>query len=198
MKRIKTLSLFLLMAALVFAGCGNEAATTEAATTEIATTEVATTQAPETAGETTETAGETTETAGETTETASNVDIEKGPVDVEALKEQGKPIFLQFSQDGCPPCEQMLPVIKTLQDEFQDRVIVQYVDARQNMELAYNMGLQYTPTQIFITKSGEYFTTDKLQMAENQTPDGGVVPTNVGFVDEELMRQVLEELEQAK
>lgn len=189
MKRIKTLSLFLLMAALVFAGCGNEAATTEAATTEIATTEVATTQAPET-----ETTAETTEA----TETASNVDIEKGPVDVEALKEQGKPIFLQFSQDGCPPCEQMLPVIKTLQDEFQDRVIVQYVDARQNMELAYNMGLQYTPTQIFITKSGEYFTTDKLQMAENQTPDGGVVPTNVGFVDEELMRQVLEELEQAE
>lgn len=183
MKRIKTLSLFLLMAALVFAGCGNEA-TTEATTTEIATTEVATTQAPE--------------TAGETTETASKVDIEKGPVDVEALKEQGKPIFLQFSQDGCPPCEQMLPVIKTLQDEFQDRVTVQYVDARQNMELAYNMGLQYTPTQIFITKSGEYFTTDKLQMAENQTPDGGVVPTNVGFVDEELMRQVLEELEQAE
>lgn len=191
MKSLKKWFALVAVFCVVFTACAQETATTEAAATEVTTTE-ATTEAA-----TTDAITETTEANAPNTNSVV-MDIEKEVVNLDELKAEGKPIYLQISQDGCKPCEEMIPIVKKLRDEFADRVIVQYVDAQQNLELAYNMGVQYTPTQVFITESGEFFTTDKLQMVDNKNQQGDIVPVNVGFVPEETMREVLEQLENAQ
>lgn len=179
--RTKSLVTLLLILALAITGCSDKAKT-EAATDAV--TDAAVTEA------TTQT---TTEAAN--TEAPAKVEIEKGVVDIAALKAEGKPIMLQFSQDGCPPCEQMLPYVKSLQDEFKDTVIVRYVDARENTPLLIEYPVQFTPTQIFIDAEGNFFQpTEAMGFETGTKQDGTEVPLHVGLLTEDQLRTILNEL----
>ncbi len=183
-KRIRTLFGVLLVLALVMTAC-NKSETPE--TTE--TTE-ATTEATEAAtSEITEAAA--TEAASE----APVVEIEKGVVDMDALLAEGKPIMLQISQDGCPPCEQMLPYVKSLQDEYADSVIVRYVDAMENTPLMIDYQIQFTPTQIFLDAEGNIVSPEAVPNMEDVTSeDGTSMPRHIGLLTEDELRAAFAEL----
>lgn len=151
--------------------------------------------------QTKETAEETapaTEAATEaTTEDTSEteVQVEKGEVDIDALLAEGKPVMLQFSQDGCPPCEQMLPLLLQVQEEYADRVIVRYVDVHANLALAQEYLIRMTPTQIFIDADGAYYEPENLSGVEFvDLEDGTRVVRHVGMIPEDLLRTYLDDL----
>lgn len=166
----------LLAAMLLLAACSKPAekpATEAPATT--AATDPAATEAPATDAEV--------------------VEIEKGVVDLDELKSQGKPIILQYSQDGCPPCEAMLPYFKSLQDAFKDAAILRYVDVRENTKLVLEHNVQFTPTQVFLDADGNYFEPkdlNGLEITENE--EGVSIPKHIGLMTEDELRTVLEQM----
>lgn len=126
---------------------------------------------------------------------AAKVEIEKGVVDLDELKAQGKPVILQYSQDGCPPCETMLPYFKSLQDEFKDVAVLRYVDVRENTKIVLEHNVQFTPTQVFLDADGNYFEPKEikgLEITENE--EGVSIPKHIGLMTEEDLRTVLEQM----
>lgn len=171
MKRTKLIALLLLM--LLLSACTQTEEKTEAAT------------------ETTETETEAVTEA----ETQETVMAEKETIDLDALLEDGKPILLQFSQDGCPPCEQMLPSILRAQEDYADTAHVKYVDVHQNMDLAVSYRVRMTPTQVFIDADGNYYEPENLTGIEYvDLEDGTRVVRHVGMIPEELMRSYLDDM----
>lgn len=78
-------------------------------------------------------------------------------LDLEQLKSYGLPIVIDFGADSCIPCKEMAPVLKTLNEEYQGRVIIKFVDVWKYQELAEGYPISLIPTQIFIGADGKPF-----------------------------------------
>lgn len=170
MKRYKIIVLLVLM--LILSACSQNAEAQESETelAADAVTEAATEIAPPPA-----------------------VDIEKGEIDLDALRTEGRPILLQFSQDGCPPCEQMLPLIAQVQKDYADTVLVTYVDVHQNTALSQEYRIRMTPTQVFIDADGNFYEPENLPGIEYvDLEDGTRQVRHVGMIPEDLLRTHLD------
>ena len=49
-------------------------------------------------------------------------------LDLEKLKSYGLPIVIDFGADSCIPCKEMAPVLKELNEDFQGKAIIKFVD----------------------------------------------------------------------
>ncbi len=67
---------------------------------------------------------------------------------------------LVFSTAWCGPCQQMKPSILKLQGEFQNRLMIEYVDADSDSEKCVEFGITSVPTIVF-TQNDE--KTDSLK-----------------------------------
>lgn len=84
-------------------------------------------------------------------------------IDLEKLKSHGIPIIIDFGADECIPCKEMAPVLKKLNEEWQGKVIVKFVDVWKYPELAEDFPVSVIPTQFFFDAKGNpYVPSEKL------------------------------------
>ncbi len=72
----------------------------------------------------------------------------------EALKAEGKPMILDFSATWCGPCQLIAPMIDTLAEEYNGKIIVGKIDVDENPELSGAFSVRNVPS-VFFMKDGE-------------------------------------------
>lgn len=70
-----------------------------------------------------------------------------------ALKNQDKPLLLDFYADWCGPCRMVGPIIEEIANE-RDDIIVGKINVDQNPDLAAAFGVSTIPTLV-VMKNGE-------------------------------------------
>jgi len=97
-------------------------------------------------------------------------------LDLDQLKSYGLPIIIDFGADSCVPCKQMAPVLKALNEEYQGKVIIKFVDIWKYQDLAEGFPISLIPTQIFIGADGKPFNPENptaFQLNQYVTKDTG-------------------------
>jgi len=69
----------------------------------------------------------------------------------ERLLSDGKPVFVNFYQSGCAPCQVMDGIINEVAEEFQEGVIVVKANVATVPELFYKFKVRSTPTFVVLT-----------------------------------------------
>ncbi|MBN1955039.1 MAG: thioredoxin family protein [Anaerolineae bacterium] len=72
---------------------------------------------------------------------------------------EGNPTLMFFWAEGCPFCEQVMPIVNEIEDDYGRRLDVIYVsqDEEQGRETAHEYGIVGTPTILLLDRSGEPF-----------------------------------------
>lgn len=96
----------------------------------------------------------------------------------ESALASGKPVFLSFGKTGCPSCAKMTEVVNRVMPEYADDAIYlkALVDEPSGQQLASRFSFQYIPASFFVT------------------PDGAIVDSFVGVMEEAQMRAYLDAL----
>lgn len=125
--------------------------------------------------------------------------LETTVLDLEQLKSYGIPIMIDFGADSCVPCKEMAPILKELNENYQGKVIVKFVDVWKNQTLAEGYPLEVIPTQFFFDKEGNpYVPSDPegMQMMMYSTKDTNehVYTAHQGGMTKEQILAVFKEL----
>ncbi len=100
---------------------------------------------------------------GESVGTGEKVLPETNTLDLEALKQEGLPIIIDFGSDTCPPCVAMLPDLKSVYKDTEGKAIIRVIDVNDSRELAMNFPIQVTPTQVFYDSKGNpYMPSEEI------------------------------------
>ena len=90
--------------------------------------------------------------------------------------EKGVVTVIDLGAKSCIPCKMMAPILEKLKEDYKDRASVVFIDVWKNPEVGNEFGITSIPTQIFYNKKG----------IEAQR--------HVGFLDEESMKAILDQL----
>ena len=64
------------------------------------------------------------------------------------------PRLLDLGSDGCIPCKLMAPILEKLREEYDGRMVVDFIDVRKHREIGIEYRLKVIPTQIFFAADG--------------------------------------------
>lgn len=70
------------------------------------------------------------------------------------VKDNAKPVVVDFWAEWCGPCKQLAPVFEKVADDLKDKIDFFKVNVDNNQDLAVNNGVQSIPTLV-IFKDGE-------------------------------------------
>ena len=120
-------------------------------------------------------------------------------IDLAKLKSYGLPIIIDFGADECIPCKEMAPVLKKLNEEWQGKVIVKFVDVWKYPDAAAIVPLQVIPTQFFFDAQGKpYIPSDpegmQMQMYSQKDTQEHAFTAHQGGMTEKQIRAVFEEM----
>ena len=87
---------------------------------------------------------------------------------IDELAASGKPVFLDFWQNGCQPCRTMDGVVNELADEYQESAHVVKVNVRNVPAAAQRFRVMSTPTFVV------YGASAKKQGKKSKREGGGV------------------------
>lgn len=87
--------------------------------------------------------------------------LEADSIDLPALLSYQLPIVIDFGSDSCVPCQQMAPVLKSANADYQGKAIVKFIDVWKNTDAANGFPIQVIPTQVFINADGTPYTPSK-------------------------------------
>ncbi len=71
-----------------------------------------------------------------------------------ALIASEKPVLIDFFAVWCGPCQQMMPFVKKMKDEYSKKAVVETIDYDRNKELALSLGVDEIP-MLLIYKKGK-------------------------------------------
>ncbi len=74
--------------------------------------------------------------------------------DFEAIKNQDKPVLLDFYADWCGPCQALLPTVEKLASKYEDDFLIRKVNVDQFRELSAQFEVRSIPA-LFVLKDGE-------------------------------------------
>lgn len=122
-------------------------------------------------------------------------------VDFDALFQYGLPIIVDYGSDSCIPCQQMAPVLKTLNDEMAGKAFIKFVDVLEYVDAANNVPIQVIPTQVLFNADGTPFVPSnqlameiEFIMYSSRETDEHVFTVHQGGITEEDMRKILKEM----
>ena len=107
---------------------------------------------------------------------------------IDELAASGKPVFLDFWQNGCQSCRTMDGVVNELADEFADSAHVVKVNVRNVPAAAQRFRVMSTPTFVV------YGASPKKQAKKSKRQGGGIGERwrASGLVKKQQLEQVLE------
>ena len=119
-------------------------------------------------------------------------------IDIEELAKHGLPMMLDFGADYCPPCREMAPTLKKLNEEMQEKALIQYVDI-EKFEEPINLPIQVIPTQFFYNADGTpYVPGDDLgiefTLYNAKDTDKHTLTVHEGLLTEEQIRTILKDM----
>lgn len=124
--------------------------------------------------------------------------VADGSFDIDEAKKLGVPVIVEFGASYCPPCRQMEPILKKLNEEYKGKVIIKTVDLEEYPELSFGYDTSLIPTQIFITKEGNpYYPKDnpyRLQFAKLKQTGELIYTCHTGFMPEKDLRKIIEDM----
>lgn len=120
-------------------------------------------------------------------------------LDLEQLKSHGIPIMIDFGADSCIPCKEMAPVLKELNEAYQGKIIVKFVDVWKDGSLAEDFPLEVIPTQFFFDKDGKPFVPSdpegmQMMMYSMKDTNEHVFTAHQGGMTKEQILAVFKEL----
>ena len=80
--------------------------------------------------------------------------LEAEAIDLAALFSYKLPIIIDFGSDSCIPCQEMAPVLKSANADYQGKAIIKFVDVWKYTDAANNFPVQVIPTQVFFNADG--------------------------------------------
>jgi thioredoxin len=66
-----------------------------------------------------------------------------------------KPAIIDFYATWCGPCKATAPILDSLAEEYEDKIIVYKVDVDKEQELASMFGIRSIPSLLFIPMQGD-------------------------------------------
>lgn len=126
---------------------------------------------------------------------------ETSEIDFELLASYQLPVIVDYGSDSCIPCQQMAPVLKTLNDEFAGRAFVKFVDVWKYGSAAANVPIQVIPTQVLFNADGTPFVPSETLAGQiaftiYSSKESGehIFTVHQGGLTEPQMRAILKEM----
>ena len=134
-----------------------------------------------------------------TKETNPDFVLSVSEIDLDQLKSYGLPIIIDFGADSCIPCKEMAPVLEKMNEEWQGKVIVKFVDVWKNPKAADNFPVQVIPTQFIFDAEGKpYVPSDEgelqFQMYSLNETKEHFYTSHQGGLTEENVRAIFAEM----
>lgn len=86
----------------------------------------------------------------------------------EEVLSRGYPVLLDIGGGECIPCKAMKPVLEELNEQWQGKVIVKFVDYWKYPDLAKQFNFSIIPTQFFYNKNGKLYKTHQGQITKDE------------------------------
>jgi len=122
--------------------------------------------------------------------------------DLNTIKAYGMPTVIDFGSDSCDPCKAMAPVLETLNEEWQGKAVVQFMDVWKYTDGVEDFPVSLIPTQVFFNADGTpYVPSESILgsiegfiMYSDKTTGEHVFTVHQGKITEEEMRKIFAEM----
>ena len=81
--------------------------------------------------------------------------------DINALKQENKPLIVVFGADYCPTCINYKPYIKEMAELYGDQVDIKYVDTVDCEDIRDDYNIEFIPSTLFYGKDGNPYAPSK-------------------------------------
>lgn len=117
-------------------------------------------------------------------------------INLDELKEYNMPIIIDFGSDSCIPCQEMAPVLETMNEEMQGKAIIKFVDVYKYEDAAKDFPVQVIPTQVIYSADGKPYTPSEdleidLTMWTTEDTNEHIFTVHQGGLTEDQIRAIL-------